>query len=91
MQDKTLRQNEVTALRKQIEKEYLERVKLEDEILEKIRSQLTVDKAAKYTNKLVGKTRMSTKDLVSSEQYFRYETKQELCLYSLVVCDEQNR
>lgn len=56
--------NEVNALRKQIEREYLEKVKLEDEILEKLRSQLTIDKAAQYTDKLTGKTRKRTKDLV---------------------------
>ena len=66
-QDKTLRQNEVTALRKQIEREYLEKVRLEDEILEKLRSQLTMDKASKYTNKLTTKLRNRTKDLVCND------------------------
>ena len=59
-----LRQNELNALRKQIEREYLEKVKLEDEILEKLRSQLTLDKASQYTDKLTGKMRARTKDLV---------------------------
>ena len=63
-QDKILRQNEVNALRKQIEREYLEKVKLEDEILEKLRTQLTMDKASQYTDKLTGKLRQRTKDLV---------------------------
>ena len=53
-------------MRKQIEREYLEKVKLEDEILEKLRSQLTLDKASQYTDKLTGKLRSRTKDLVST-------------------------
>lgn len=63
-QDKTLRQNELNALRKQIEREYLEKVKLEDDIMEKMRSQLTMDKAAQYTKKLTTKKRELTKQLV---------------------------
>lgn len=60
-----MRQNELNALRKQIEREYLEKVKLEDDIMEKMRSQLTMDKAAQYTKKLTGKQRELTKQLVS--------------------------
>ena len=59
-----MRQNELNALRKQIEREYLEKVKLEDDIMEKMRSQLTMDKAAQYTKKLTGKKRDLTKHLV---------------------------
>lgn len=65
IQDKQLRQNEVNALRKQIEKEYQEKVKLEDDILEKLRTQLTMDKASHYTDKLTGKLRRRTKDMVT--------------------------
>ena len=57
--------NELNALRKQIEREYLEKVKLEDAILERLRSQLTLDKAAQYTDKLTGKMRKRTRELVS--------------------------
>lgn len=56
--------NEVDALRKLIEREYLEKVKLEDEVMEKMRSQLTLDKASKYTDKLTKKLRTRTKELV---------------------------
>ncbi len=62
--DKTLRLNELNAIRKQIEREYLEKVNLEDEIMEKLRAQLTMDKASKYTDKLTFKLRNLTKDLV---------------------------
>ncbi|KAK2152124.1 hypothetical protein LSH36_339g05000 [Paralvinella palmiformis] len=51
--DKTLRMNELNALRKQIEKEYAEKVRLEDAVVEQLRSQLTLDKAAQYTDKLI--------------------------------------
>ena len=56
--------NEVNALRKQIEHEYLEKVKLEDDVMEMMRSQLTLDKASKYTDKLTKKLRSRTKELV---------------------------
>lgn len=65
-QDKTLRMNELNGLRKQIEREYLEKVKLEDEIMEKMRSQLTLDKASQYTKKITTKKRDLTKQLVCS-------------------------
>ncbi|XP_069123768.1 coiled-coil domain-containing protein 40-like [Argopecten irradians] len=61
--DKTLRMNELNALRKQIEREYLEKVQLEDAIMEKMRSQLTMDKASQYTRKLTSKKRELTKQL----------------------------
>merc|ERR1719361_1263064 len=61
--DKTLRTAEVTSLRKQIEQEYLAKVKLEDDILERMRAQLTMDKASQYSKKLTKKTRDLTKHL----------------------------
>lgn len=60
-----MRQTELNNLRKQIEAEFQEKVKLEDEIMEKLRSQLTIEKAAQYTEKLTNKLRTRTKDLVS--------------------------
>lgn len=65
--DKTLRANEVEAIRKQIEREYAEKVKIDDEILEKIRSQMTMDKAAKYTFKMTHKLRSITRELESTK------------------------
>lgn len=70
VQDKTLCTNEVNALRKQIEREYQERIKLEDAIVEKMRGQLTMDKAAQYTDKLTSKLRKQTKELVSPAALF---------------------
>ncbi|XP_035694889.1 coiled-coil domain-containing protein 40-like [Branchiostoma floridae] len=61
--DRTLRLNELNALRKQIEREYQEKVNLEDAIMEKMRSQLTMDKAALYTKKMTSKLRQRKKQL----------------------------
>ena len=74
MQDKTLRTAEVTSLRKQIEQEYLAKVKLEDDILERMRAQLTMDKASQYSKKLTKKTRDLTKHLVCSILFFNCYT-----------------
>ena len=72
--------NELNALRKQIEREYLEKVKLEDDIMEKMRSQLTMDKAAQYTKKLTGKKRDLTKQLVSIEYFTQMNVSGEVQL-----------
>ncbi|XP_013409019.1 coiled-coil domain-containing protein 40 isoform X1 [Lingula anatina] len=61
--EKQTKLNELNALRKQIEREYLEKVRLEDEIMEMMRQQLTMDKASQYTEKLTGKLRDRTKEL----------------------------
>lgn len=63
-----MRQTELNNLRKQIEAEFQEKVKLEDEIMEKLRSQLTIEKAAQYTEKLTNKLRTRTKELVSKQR-----------------------
>ncbi|KAJ7340194.1 Coiled-coil domain-containing protein 40 [Desmophyllum pertusum] len=62
----TLKENEITALRKQIEREFMEKIKLEDNIMEKMRSQLTLDKAAQYTKKMTDKLRRRATELESS-------------------------
>lgn len=63
-QEVTLKDNELAALRKQIEREFLEKIKIEDNIMEKMRSQLTLDKAAQYTKKMTDKLRRRATDLV---------------------------
>ncbi|XP_064620964.1 coiled-coil domain-containing protein 40-like isoform X2 [Lineus longissimus] len=87
MTDKQLRENEVNALRKQIEREYLEKVKLEDEIMEKIRSQLTMEKAAIYTDKLTGKMRGRTKELEAQVA----QVENEISRYALDVSNTKSR
>ncbi|CAL1527056.1 unnamed protein product [Lymnaea stagnalis] len=61
--DKNLRTAELASLRKQIEQEYQAKVKLEDDILERMRAQLTLDKATYYSKNLIRKTRDATKKL----------------------------
>ncbi|KAK3091997.1 hypothetical protein FSP39_024328 [Pinctada imbricata] len=85
--DKTLRLNELNALRKQIEREYLEKVELEDEIMEKMRSQLTMDKAAQYTKKLTGKKRELTKQLETQMA----EVENQISRDSLEISNVQTR
>lgn len=60
----TLKDNEITALRKQTEREFLEKIKIEDNIMEKMRSQLTLDKAAQYTKKMTDRLRKRATELV---------------------------
>ena len=59
-----MKDNEITALRKQTEREFLEKIKIEDNIMEKMRSQLTLDKAAQYTKKMTDKLRRRATELV---------------------------
>jgi len=68
-QERTLRQGEITALRKKIEKEYDEKVDLEDKIMKDLQQQLTANKAESYTVKITEKLRETKKRLVS----FHYE------------------
>lgn len=42
----------------------MEKVKLEDNIMEKMRSQLTLDKAAQYTKKMTDRLRRRATELV---------------------------
>jgi len=55
--------NELNELAREIQAQYREKVRLEDEVMEKIRLQLTADKAAQYTAKIVRRLRERTKDL----------------------------
>lgn len=54
---------EMTAVQKETEKQYLERVKLEEQIVEKMRSKLTVKNAAIYTEKITEKLAVRIKEL----------------------------
>jgi len=55
--------NELNEVMRDIELQYREKIRLEDEIMEKIRTQLTADKAAQYSAKIVRRLRERTKDL----------------------------
>jgi len=55
--------NELNEVQREIELLYREKVRLEDEVLDKIRLQLTADKATEYSAKIVRRLRERTKDL----------------------------
>ena len=67
-QDITLRESELTALRKQIEREYEEKVRIEESIMEKLRNQMTLDKAAQYSKKVTDKIKKRGTELVGVER-----------------------
>ena len=69
LQERSIKQNEISALRKKIEKEYDERVELEDMIMKDMQQQLTAQKAKSYTIKVTEKLRETKKHLVSCEIY----------------------
>lgn len=97
--DCALKQNELKALRTLIEREALEKHKLEDAVMEKILSQLTMDKATQHTRKTMEKMRQRVKqvetDLTKTEnensaldiQLTDYESKLE---YLQKLVDKQN-
>ena len=65
LQERSLKQGEISALRKKIEKEYDDKVELEDKIMKDLQQQLTADKAQSYTVKITEKLRETKKRLVS--------------------------
>ena len=52
-------------IRKQTEREFLEKIKLEELIMTKMQEQLTADKASQYTKKSMDKIRMGATQLVT--------------------------
>ena len=61
-----IKDSELNNLRKLIEREFSEKVKLEDQILAKMQGQLTADKASQYTKKVREKIRNKATDTVSN-------------------------
>ena len=57
--------NEVNSLRKQIEREFLEKMRLEETIMETMRQKMTMDKVTQYANKMANKTRKLIAEQVS--------------------------
>ena len=51
-------------LRKLIEREFLDKIKLEDVIMDTMQQQLTADKASQYTKKMTSKIRRRATQLV---------------------------
>ncbi|XP_076463938.1 coiled-coil domain-containing protein 40-like isoform X2 [Babylonia areolata] len=63
--DKTLKENELDALRKQIQAQCQEKMSLEDQIMERLQSQMTLNNSANYTLKLTEKAREQSRRLES--------------------------
>jgi len=55
--------SELSEVQRDVAAKHQEKTRLEDEIMEKMRAQLTADKAAKYSAKIVQRLRERTKDL----------------------------
>ncbi|XP_060700886.1 coiled-coil domain-containing protein 40 [Hemiscyllium ocellatum] len=61
--DKNIRQSEIKVLQLQIEKEYAMKVKLEDEIMAKLESELTMNQATNHLKRLGDKLRIRKRQL----------------------------
>lgn len=91
--ERKLKAHEADGLRRQIEREHAEKVRLEDQIMEQIRSRMTLAKAAQYTDKIQGRLRGRTKELVRPPLYclqlysvlYSYSFSQ-FTLYILCTC-----
>ena len=59
-----MKNNEILALRTQIEREGLEKRRLEDAVMENMMQRLTMDKATQYSQKSLEKLRKSVQELV---------------------------
>lgn len=59
-----MRQNELSVLRTQTERESLEKRRLEDSIMDKMMQSLTMDKSTQYSQKSLEKLRKSIHELV---------------------------
>ena len=64
LQECSIKRNEISALRTQIEREGLEKRRLEDAVMENMMQRLTMDKATQYTHKSLEKLRKSVQQLV---------------------------
>lgn len=88
--DITLRESELTALRKQIEREYLEKVRLDESIMEKLRSQMTMDKAAQYSKKVTDKIKKQGTELDNQLAQVENEISRDVMAISNVTTRLKN-
>ena len=88
--EKTQCTNELNEVQRDLAAQRREKLRLEDEIMEKIRTQLTADKAAKYSGKIILRLRERSKDLETQVCHF-----QNKCCYvtgrKISCCHAQNR
>lgn len=60
-----MKESELVTLQKNIEKEFTEKQKLEDQILAKMQEQLTAEKALQYTKRMTDNIRRKATNTVS--------------------------
>jgi len=75
------------AKRLEIEREANEKRKMEDNVMEKMMYQMTIDKATQYSKKTLGSLRKRTRELVSQyKQTLIYQTVSNPSLTVLSAC-----
>lgn len=77
--------NELNEVRREIELQRREKMRLEDDVLEKMQAQLSADKAAEYSAKIVKRLRERTKDLETQvhcdfETGFTCRIRKHMCI-----------
>uniref|UniRef100_H2XUM1 Coiled-coil domain-containing protein 40 n=1 Tax=Ciona intestinalis TaxID=7719 RepID=H2XUM1_CIOIN len=87
--ERSMRLSEINALRKQIEREYLEKVALEDRIMKDLQQQLTADKAQNYTVKVTQDIRQKKKKLEAD--YSQVENEMARCSLQHTECTSRIR
>ncbi|XP_033121483.1 coiled-coil domain-containing protein 40-like [Anneissia japonica] len=80
--DRTLRLHELNGLRKQIEKEFQEKVTMEDKVMETMRNKLTMEKASQYTKRMASKTRQLIKEQEANKAQVENEVANDTLEYS---------
>ncbi|KAJ8037566.1 Coiled-coil domain-containing protein 40 [Holothuria leucospilota] len=80
--DKTLRLNELVALRKQMEREYQEKLQLEENIMDAMRNKLTADKVSYYAKKMAGKVRKNIAELEAARAKVENEISRDALEFS---------
>ncbi|XP_078491914.1 coiled-coil domain-containing protein 40 [Ciona intestinalis] len=87
--ERSMRLSEINAFRKQIEREYLEKVALEDRIMKDLQQQLTADKAQNYTVKVTQDIRQKKKKLEAD--YSQVENEMARCSLQHTECTSRIR
>ncbi|XP_076810379.1 coiled-coil domain-containing protein 40-like [Clavelina lepadiformis] len=87
--ERSIKLSEISALRKQIEREYLEKVALEDQVMKDLQQQLTANKAQSYTVKVTEKMRETKKKLEA--EYSQVENEMARCSLQHSECGARIR
>lgn len=68
-QEVTVKESELVNLRKLIEREFQDKIKIEDLIMSQMQEQLTAEKASQYTKKMTNRIRRKSTQLVGKRHY----------------------